>query len=259
MVSPALIAALREARARVPPAAWRQLSGKAETSKGQPDESSIREVQTGLVNPEAAFLLRLALERAGTASWPEIAAAMVAVDCLANDSRDSVELVWTGPTTSRLTVRRIDQVLYDLIAGARSRVLLVTFAAYRVAHLCDRLTEAVGRGVSLTLIAESEAESEGQLKGDALAAFRGVPDVGTSIFYWPLAKRERSQRGKPGKLHVKCAIVDDAAIISSANMTDDAFNRNMELGVLVRGEVVRLLDQHFDELIRTGALTRADE
>jgi phosphatidylserine/phosphatidylglycerophosphate/cardiolipin synthase-like enzyme len=64
---------------------------------------------------------------------------------------------------------------------------------------------------------------------------------------------------KPGKLHVKYAVVDDAAIISSANMTDDAFNRNMELGVLVRGAVVGLLVQHFDELIRAGVLVRADQ
>ena len=35
--------------------------------------------------------------------------------------------------------------------------------------------------------------------------------------------------GRPGKLHVKCAIVDDVALVGSANLTDDAFNRNMEL------------------------------
>jgi phosphatidylserine/phosphatidylglycerophosphate/cardiolipin synthase-like enzyme len=70
-----------------------------------------------------------------------------------------------------------------------------------------------------------------------------------------VAKRERNAAGRPGKLHVKCAIVDDVALIGSANLTDDAFNRNMELGMLVREEAtVITIAEHFNELIRSGVL-----
>ncbi len=75
--------------------------------------------------------------------------------------------------------------------------------------------------------------------------------------YWPLSRREPNQAGRPGKLHAKCAIIDDAALIGSANLTDDAFNRNMELGVLMRDRAtVQAIADHFAELIRGGALVR---
>ena len=72
---------------------------------------------------------------------------------------------------------------------------------------------------------------------------------------WPTAQRKRNLAGRPGKLHAECAIVDDAALISSANLTDDAFNRNMELGVSVRDpSMVTAVVDHFASLIDRGVL-----
>ncbi len=87
---------------------------------------------------------------------------MVAVDYLVGDNSTLAEIIWTGPANGRFPVRRIDQVLYDLIANANHRIVLVTFAAHRVQHLCDHLTQAVRRGVERTLIVEGEEESEGR-------------------------------------------------------------------------------------------------
>lgn len=181
--------------------------------------------------------------------------AMTTVDCLTGDIAPLTEIIWTGPANKRFPVRRIDQVLYDLVSKAKTRIVLVTFAAHRVRHLCAHLTQAVDRGVELTLIVESEGESAGQLTLDAIAAFRNVPAARTHLYYWPLEKRERNQAGRPGKLHMKCAIVDNVALIGSANLTDDAFNRNMELGMLVREQAtVETLSEHFRELIRAKVL-----
>jgi cardiolipin synthase len=185
----------------------------------------------------------------------KIACPAPAVDYLMGDNSSLAEIIWTGPANGRFPVRRIDQVLYDLIANAKHRIVLVTFAAHRVRHLCGHLIQAVDRGVELTMIVESEDESEGQLTRNAIAAFRNVPAAKNHLYYWPLAKRERNQAGRPGKLHMKCAIVDDVAIIGSANLTDDAFNRNMELGMLVREQAtVENLVEHFRELIRAKIL-----
>jgi phosphatidylserine/phosphatidylglycerophosphate/cardiolipin synthase-like enzyme len=123
--------------------------------------------------------------------------------------------------------------------------------------LCEHLTSAVHRGVDLVLIVESEGESEGQLSKDAIRAFSNVPT--NRIYYWPLSQRQRNQAGRPGKLHMKCAIVDDVALIGSANLTDDAFNRNMELGVIVREPAtVDSLVEHFRELIQAKILHLVD-
>jgi cardiolipin synthase A/B len=132
---------------------------------------------------------------------------MVAVDCLVDDNAEMTEIIWTGPANARFPVRRIDRVLYDLVSKASRRIILVTFAAHRVRHLCELLTHAVERGVELTLVVESEGESEGQLTTDAVTAFRNVPLANTHIYYWPIERPERNQAGRPGKLHTKCAII----------------------------------------------------
>jgi phosphatidylserine/phosphatidylglycerophosphate/cardiolipin synthase-like enzyme len=168
------------------------------------------------------------------------------------------EIIWSGPSTEMIPVRRIDQVLYDLIAKAQEHILLVTFAAARIGLLSDSLFAGTGRGVKVDLVLESETESEGQLSVDARSAFSGKLIEKACIYYWPISKRERNEWGKPGKLHAKCAVIDDAAIISSANLTGDAFNRNMELGVLFRGgEIPRQILEHFRSLIASGVLNKA--
>ena len=257
MVSRELVTALTEARGRLSHSAWQQLAEHVGRLASVPNADSIRKATAHLLNRDAAWVLALAFEQAETVTWSDIAAAMVAVDYLVGDGHSMTEVVWTGPASSRFPVRRIDQMLYDLVSDAERRIVLVTYAAFRVPHLCDHLTRAVERGVALTLIVESKAESDGQLSFDAVEAFRGVPGARDSLYYWPLAQRERNQAGRPGKLHAKCAIVDDVAIIGSANYTDDAFNRNMELGVLVKDHsAVSTIVAHFQELIRLGVLLR---
>jgi cardiolipin synthase len=256
MVSKELISALTEARRRLPRDTWQRLALQLSGSHSNPDAASIQRAAAGVPNPDAAWILGETFrESADSTTWVEIAAAMVAVDHMVGDNRPLVEVIWTGPTSNRLPIRRFDQVLYDLISAAQRRIMLVTFAAHRVPHLCAHLMRAVERGVDLTLIVESEGESEGQLTLDAIAAFRAVPAARRRLYYWPLARRERNQAGRPGKLHAKCAIVDEVALVGSANLTDDAFNRNMELGLLVRDPAaVAAIVEHFEELIHRGVL-----
>ena len=259
MVSIEFVAALTEARRRLSHDAWQQLVEHVASLHSSPDADSIQVAMARFVNRDAAWVLSQALQQVEQVAWPEIAAAMVAVDCLAGDGHSTTEVVWTGPASGRFPVRRIDQVLYDLVSAATRRIVLVTFAAYRVPHLCEHLACAVERGVELTLIVESTAESDGQLLVDAIEAFRGVPVARESLYHWPLAQRERNAAGRPGKLHAKCAIVDDVALIGSANLTDDAFNRNMELGILARDvSMVDAIARHFEELIRLGIIVKVE-
>ena len=255
MITGEFVQALLSARRRMTVEAWRQLAAKLATMPLAPDASSIHEVLIGQQSQDGAWLLVEAFRKNAAVSWTAIAAAMMTVDSLTGDGASLTELIWTGPANNRFPVRRLDQVLYDLVLKAEKRIVLVTFAAHRVQILCDHLTAAVKRGVTLTLIVESEEESEGQLTHDAIEAFHDVPAAGMQIYYWPLAKRERNQAGRPGKLHMKCAIVDEVALIGSANLTDDAFNRNMELGMIVRERgTVESISEHFNELIRAKIL-----
>jgi cardiolipin synthase A/B len=238
---------------------WGNLIERVSKFEARPTSESISKSTDGLNNPDLAWSLAQAFREAQGTDWREIAGAMMVIDQLVGGKKPFTEFIWSGPPNGRFPVRRIDQVLYDLITGAQRRMLLVTFAAYRIAHLCNHLLSAVKRGVGLTLIIEREDASEGQLSLDALNAFRQLPLERTTILYWPIDKRERNQAGYPGKLHAKCAIIDDIAIVSSANFTDDAFNRNMELGLVLRDPtLVQSLFLHFAELHQKQILRMLD-
>jgi phosphatidylserine/phosphatidylglycerophosphate/cardiolipin synthase-like enzyme len=257
MISVDVIDRLQQARRRVPKDVWTRLSFQLSTLASSPDTASIQAATGSLLNRDAAWILSEAFLRAQTTTWAEIAAVMTTVDRLCGDGRPSTEIIWTGPTNDKYPVRRIDQVLYDMVTVAQRRIVLITYAAYRIPHLSKRLAEAAARGVALTMIVESEDESEGQLSVDAIRAFGAVPAAMNRLYYWPASQRERNEKGRIAKLHAKCAIVDDEAIVGSANFTDDAFNRNMELGLVVRDQaVVAEILEHFQELIRVGVLVR---
>lgn len=169
-----------------------------------------------------------------------------------------VELLWSGPSpANEIPVRRIDQSLYDLIATAKNEILLVTFAAAKIKRLADSLFAAVERGVAVRLLLEFEQESEGQLSFDALKAFPVDLVRQVEVYCWPLVKRERNQAGRPGKLHAKLALIDDQVIVSSANLTDDAFNRNLELGVLLQSKNLRTtVKRYFEGLVIAGLIEK---
>jgi phosphatidylserine/phosphatidylglycerophosphate/cardiolipin synthase-like enzyme len=63
-----------------------------------------------------------------------------------------------------------------------------------------------------------------------------------------------------GVVHAKCAVADGKlAFITSANLTSAAMERNMELGVIVRGgELPSVLHRHLEALILTGVIGKID-
>lgn len=170
------------------------------------------------------------------------------------DSSGSVELVWTGPTSDLVPVRRTEQVLTGLVDGAQSNVFLVSFVAYKVGPVIQALQKAVSRGVELKILLEKSADRGGAVTTDSAATLRSnVP--GGKIYEWsndPIAGEHR------GSMHAKCAVADGkVAFVTSANLTEAAMERNMELGVLLRGgPSPRLLEQHLEALI-TARLVRA--
>jgi phosphatidylserine/phosphatidylglycerophosphate/cardiolipin synthase-like enzyme len=211
------------------------------------------------INSDAAHsLVSIIHQTAGMLTWKALGSSIeVCAFMFARwRAEQHIELLWTGPSpANHIPARRIDQVLYDLIGSAKHEILLVTFAAYKIARLTDGLVTAIERGVAVRLILEFEEASAGQLSMDALKAFPAALCHRAKIYYWPLDKRERNTRGDPGKLHAKVAVIDDQAVFSSANLTDDAFNRNLELGTLISNEeIIQGLRGHFDSLCADGTL-----
>ena len=212
-------------------------------------------------NSNLAHSFMKAVETAeGYMSWEALGCSIeFACETLrASEAEKLTELLWSGPPPGeKLSARRIDQVLYDLIQKANREVLLVTFAAAKIDRLADVLRQAIARGVTVRLILEFEETSEGGLSYDAIRAFPADLVATSTVFYWPTEMRERNRSGRPGKLHAKVAQVDDCVIVSSANLTDDAFTRNLEMGLLIGNvKVAERVKEFFESLISKGTLQR---
>jgi hypothetical protein len=101
-----------------------------------------------------------------------------------------IEVAWTGPGTDAVPLRRVDQVLYELIEAAKSEILLVTYAAYKAARALDALQAATERGVTVGLVIELAQESGGKISFDGSHTIHArVPQA--NIFYWPPERRTR--------------------------------------------------------------------
>jgi phosphatidylserine/phosphatidylglycerophosphate/cardiolipin synthase-like enzyme len=84
-------------------------------------------------------------------------------------------------------------------------------------------------------VVETPDRLEGQNTYDTLRALGPSVAARSSIYLWPLDKREKDDNGKCGILHVKCVAADGRWLyLSSANLTSYAFSVNMELGLLLK-------------------------
>ncbi len=74
------------------------------------------------------------------------------------------------------------------------------------------------------------------------------------VFYDPRAL-DLTRPG--GVLHAKAVVTDDTAVlVTSANLTEAAFDRNIELGILVRDRTLAAsITSHFRTLIERGLLS----
>jgi phosphatidylserine/phosphatidylglycerophosphate/cardiolipin synthase-like enzyme len=158
--------------------------------------------------------------------------------------------VWTGPGASgeqRLTAA----VLHELVASARDRVLIVSFAAYTLTEVASDLEAAVGRGCQVDVVFETEEDSAGAYSGRQSKPFGAV--AGIRRWRWPAEHRT------PGAaLHAKLLVVDGRrALVGSANLTHRALTANLEAGVLIEDhDLAGALEDHVRGLISADTLSR---
>jgi cardiolipin synthase A/B len=184
----------------------------------------------------------------------ELAAAIRAVVHATEVRRDreSVELVWTGPPTPSVPVRHTAQVLGGVIEGATDAVFVVSYAAYTLPGVVQRLNDAVRRGVRVSVLLEPGKEHGGHVDHDGVTAMRSAV-TGAYAYVWDPDANESG-----ASMHAKCVVADgNTAFVTSANLTDAAMERNMELGVLVKGGTVPdRLHRHLDALVTTRVVKR---
>jgi len=181
----------------------------------------------------------------------EIAAALKSASATAieNEKRGKTEIVWTGPSASSIPVRHTEQVLCEVIDSATRRLFIVSFVAYEIESIINSMRNAIGRNVQIDFLLESSIEHGGRVNQDSIKMIKSIfPSA--KVYTW--AKKSKEMNNKViGAIHAKCAIADgELAFITSANLTSAAMERNIELGVLVKGgHLPSELQKHLDSLI----------
>jgi phosphatidylserine/phosphatidylglycerophosphate/cardiolipin synthase-like enzyme len=162
-----------------------------------------------------------------------------------------VEVVWTGPDTSEVPSRSTEAVVLEIVDASRHQLLLVTYAAFRYKPLVEALQVAHSRGVRTTVLVETREGANAFLSTEPAEAFSGIP--GVTLFEWPLAERQPG-RSRSRRLHAKLVVADrDVAFVTSANLTGNGIEENLECGLLVSGgSIPGQLADHVAALTRRG-------
>jgi cardiolipin synthase len=109
-------------------------------------------------NADLSFLAAEVVRQAsGMMSWEALSWALQTTYTTYHrwQAEQHIELLWSGPSPGdQIPARRIDQALYDLIANAKQKIMLVTFAAAKIDRLAEILITAAERGVQIKLIFE---------------------------------------------------------------------------------------------------------
>jgi len=230
-----------------------QLANKVVSTGGSDEAWKLNDATYSGKSEESLSEFIDAWKKAENIEPKELALALMAASRTARliERRQSIEVVWTGPETGEMPVRRTEQVLLQMIDDAKESIFLVSFVAYPIPAVEEALRRAIERGVSVSLLIESEGIG-GCSPIDPVARFKKEL-LGANIYHWPPENKQRDENGKTGVVHAKCAVVDRSiAFLTSANLTEAALERNMEMGLLVRGGFTPwLISKHMDALIET--------
>ena len=184
----------------------------------------------------------------------EIASALFAAAATADYfyAENKVDVLWSGPKSTTIPVRRMEQAFCELIESAERKLVVVSFVVYKADKIYNAIRDAIGRGVRVSFLTEASKEHGGSLDVDPIKILRSK--FSEADFY----RWERSDSSQPAVVHVKCAIADEkVALVTSANLTGAAMEDNMELGLMVfNRHAVGRIANHFSALITENVIKK---
>jgi phosphatidylserine/phosphatidylglycerophosphate/cardiolipin synthase-like enzyme len=158
------------------------------------------------------------------------------------------DLVWSGPEVPGLYARDTRRVYEELLGSAERTIWASTYAFFDGPKAFEVLARRMDTKPTLhvTLLLNIQRK-----RGDTTASeqvvrrfterFWKVDWPGSShpkVFYDP---RALETEGPGGVLHAKAVVADDESVfVTSANLTEAALDRNIELGVLIRDRAFAL-------------------
>ena len=181
----------------------------------------------------------------------------------AADRSPAPDFVWTGPEVVGLHARDTRRVFEELIGAAKHSIWVCSYAFFDGPRAFKTLASSMeaNPGLEVTLLLNIERRRGDTTAADAVVRrFAGMfwgeawpGRVRPRVFYDP---RSVEDDGPGGVLHAKAVVADEESVfITSANLTEAAFDRNIELGLLLRDRTLAATTLlHFRTLIEQGLL-----
>ena len=172
------------------------------------------------------------------------------------------QVVWTGPKVEGSFLRATREVVRELLRGAQAELLVVGYwIAARddgegiIEEVIASLAEAVTRGVVVSVVVDERVRPDGRDNRRILVSAWPIGVALPKILTWRLPPGDQHL-----KLHAKVLVADRRdALVTSANLTSYAMDRNMEMGVRIIGNPTIDIARHFDFLEAHGVLEPYDE
>lgn len=173
----------------------------------------------------------------------------------------ATQVVWTGPKVEGSFLRATREVVRELLRGAQSELLVVGYwiAAREdgegiIEEVIASLAAAVTRGVVVSVVVDERVRPDGRDNHRILVSAWPVAVALPKILTWRLPPSDQHL-----KLHAKVLVADRRdALVTSANLTSYAMDRNMEMGVRLVGHPAIDIARHFDLLEAHGVLEPYD-
>jgi len=174
----------------------------------------------------------------------------------------TTQVVWTGPKVDGSFLRATREVVRELLRGAQAELLVVGYwIAARddgegiIEEVIESLADAVTRGVLVGVVVDERIRLDGRDNRRILISAWPVGVPLPKILTWRLPPTDQHL-----KLHAKVLVADRRdALVTSANLTFYAMDRNMEMGVRVVGHPAVDIARHFDLLEARGILQPYDD
>jgi phosphatidylserine/phosphatidylglycerophosphate/cardiolipin synthase-like enzyme len=173
------------------------------------------------------------------------------------------DFVWSGPEVPGLHARDTRRVFEELLGSAERSAWVSTYAFFdgpRAFHVLANRMDARS-DLKVTLLLNIQRKRVDTTAADQLVRrfanrFWKTDWPGSArpdVFYDP---RALDIEGPSGVLHAKAVVVDEETVfVTSANLTEAALDRNIEIGLLVRDHALAAtVSSHFRTLIERGLL-----
>jgi len=173
------------------------------------------------------------------------------------------DLVWSGPEVPGVHSRDTRQVFEELLGSATTSLWACTYAFFDGPKAFQVLAKNMDANPSLSVTlllniqrGKGDTTSADQLVRKFTDRFWKVEWPGNArprVFYDP---RALEIDGPGAVLHAKAMVVDEERVlVTSANFTEAALDRNIELGLLVRDRAMAAsIKAHFQGLVESGML-----